>query len=110
MWSIDVQYYCYVYVVHVVYVVVCKCCLGGDVYMWCSVHVVHTVLVYVWYYVHVVHDVLWACGTIYVHCVVVVSSHVYSLFCTLCSTCILFCCMPSVGTCIMWHCTSGIDV
>ena len=41
------------------------------------------VLVHVWYFVHVIHAVLRACDTRYVHC---------------------------VGACIVWYCTSGIDV
>jgi len=39
----------------IVYVVLCACC------------VVHT-----WHCVHVVHVVLCMCGTVYVHCVVMV--------------------------------------
>ena len=53
-----------------VHVMLCTCCVGvlctgGTVYM-----------LYKWYWcisVHVVHDVLQACGTMNVHCVVVVS-------------------------------------
>jgi len=52
------------------------------------------VLVYMWYCVSDVHAVLQACG----HCVVMVSSHAYSL-----------CFTPSVGTCILWCCTLSID-
>jgi len=53
------------------------------VYKWYCVHVVHMVLVHVWYCVHVIHVVLRTYGTRYVHC---------------------------VGACIVWCCTSGIDV
>jgi len=60
------------------------CCVGGVVYRWYCVHVVHMVLVYMWYCVHDIHAVLRACGTMYVHCVVMVLWHVYSLFFTMC--------------------------
>lgn len=49
------------------------CYASGVVYMWYCVHVLHVVLVYMAYYVHVVHLVLCTCGTMYVHCEVVVS-------------------------------------
>ena len=54
-------------------------------YRWYCVHVVHMVLVHVWYYVHVIHVVSRACGIMYVHHVVMIFQHVYSLCSTLCS-------------------------
>ena len=51
----------------------CICCAGSVVYMWYCIDVMHMVLVYMWYCVHVVHAVLRACGTMYVHGVVMVS-------------------------------------
>jgi len=42
------------------------------------------VLVYMWYCVHDIHVVLRACGTMYVHYVVMVLGHVYSLCCIMC--------------------------
>jgi len=65
------------------------------------------VLVYMWYCVHVIHAMLWECNTnMYVHYLVVVLGHVYLLCCTLCSTCIMLCCMPGVGKvlCDVVHC------
>jgi len=85
-------------------------CVGGALYNWYYVRVAQMVHVYMWYCVCVVHVVLCTNGTMYVYYVDVVSWHAYSLCCTLCSTCIFLCCMPSVRTCIVWYCKLGIDV
>ena len=55
-----------------VHVMLCTCCASGAMYKWYCVHVVNMVFVYMWYYVLVVHVVLWTCGTMYMHYVVVV--------------------------------------
>jgi len=52
--------------------------------MWYCAHVVHMVPMYVWYCVQVVDVVLWACGIMYIHHVVMVLWCVYSLYGTLC--------------------------
>ena len=51
----------------------CTHCIGGALNKWQCVHVVDMVLVYMCFCVHVIHVVLWACGAMYVHCVVKVS-------------------------------------
>lgn len=56
-----------------VHVMLCTCYAGGVVYRWYCVHVAHMVLVYMWYFFHVIHVMLWACGTMYVHCVIMAS-------------------------------------
>ena len=47
---------------------------------------------------------LWACGTMYVHDVVMVLWHVNFLYCTLCSTCISLCFTSDVGVCVLCRC------
>ena len=59
-------------------------CTCDDVHTLCRWCLVHVALAYIWDWVHVVHVVVQACSTMYVHCVVTVSWHVYSLCCTLC--------------------------
>jgi len=75
--------------VHVTHVVIltcglCICFTSGVVYAlcncvmymlcrWCCVHVVNVILLYMWYCVYVIHAFLCMFGTVYVHCVVVVS-------------------------------------
>jgi len=105
-----------------VHVMMCTRCVGGEVYHWYYVHVVHMVLVHMWYCVHVIHVVLRACGIMYVHHVVMVLWHVYSLCGTLCrymnwvvfhigyrwmdcivnNGCRCMCCMLGVDGCISW--------
>jgi len=41
VWSLDVSYYCCIYLVHVASVMLCEC---GVVYIWCCVHVFYVVL------------------------------------------------------------------
>ena len=56
-----------------VHLMMCTLCVGGVVFKWYCVHVVHMVLIYMWYCVNLVHDVLRTCDTMYVHYVVMVS-------------------------------------
>ena len=41
MWSMNMQYYCCIYVVHVAPVMLCAC---GVVYIGCCVHVIYAML------------------------------------------------------------------
>ena len=91
-------------------------------YRWYCVYVVHMVLVYVWYHMHVVDVVLWARGIMYMHHVVMVLQHVYSLsstlyryihwvvfhigygwmHCIVYTGCRCTCCISGIGACIAW--------
>ena len=52
VWSLDVQYYCCVYVVHVVYSVIVPMVMCNVVYVvLCTYDVVR--LLYIWHYVHI---------------------------------------------------------
>lgn len=51
----------------------CTCCVGGALYRWYCLDVVDMVLVYMCYCVHVIQVVLRAYGTMFVHCIFVVS-------------------------------------
>ena len=71
--SMDVWYYCCIYVVHIAPMMLCACIV---VYIWYCVHVVYAVLctnrvvhmLDMWCCVHVVHRVLRVSGVVYMSC------------------------------------------
>lgn len=111
----------------------CTRCVGGALYGWYYVHVVHMILVHVWYCAHFIHVVWRACGTRYVHCValyigyicmsyvlyrVYVYEFVVSHIVCGCMSCdvhcvrirVMFFHTPDIGVCIVWCCKLGVVV